>query len=133
MFLNNGSGLKEYIAANPALHHENATTVVHSKISDASISSAECEDEMQDEFYDAITADSSTSDEESDDDQKLVMQVFLILHLSAIKVVYSRNMCHLSFVKFYCLITFPKLSGAKSQAKEYFMGNHNISFKANCW
>ncbi|XP_027918766.1 protein ENHANCED DISEASE RESISTANCE 2-like isoform X3 [Vigna unguiculata] len=68
------AGLKEYIAANPALHHENATTVVHSKISDASISSAECEDEMQDEFYDAITADSSTSDEESDDDQKLVMQ-----------------------------------------------------------
>ncbi|XP_047169321.1 protein ENHANCED DISEASE RESISTANCE 2-like isoform X1 [Vigna umbellata] len=68
------AGLKEYIAANPALHHENATTVVHSKISDASISSAECEDEMQDEFYDAITADSSTSDEESDDDQKLVPQ-----------------------------------------------------------
>lgn len=34
---------------------------------------------MQDEFYDAITADSSTSDEESDDDQKLVLQVFLIL------------------------------------------------------
>ncbi|KAG4932826.1 hypothetical protein JHK87_046828 [Glycine soja] len=68
------SGLKEYIAANPALHHENATTIVHSKLSDASISSAEYEDEMQDEFYDAITADSSTSDEESDDDQKLVLQ-----------------------------------------------------------
>lgn len=77
--LNNVSGLKEYIAANPALHHENATTIVHSKLSDASISSAEYEDEMQDEFYDAITADSSTSDEESDDDQKLVLQVFLIL------------------------------------------------------
>ncbi|KAH1217033.1 Protein ENHANCED DISEASE RESISTANCE 2-like [Glycine max] len=68
------SGLKEYIAANPALHHENGTTIVHSKLSDASISSAEYEDEMQDEFYDAITADSSTSDEESDDDQKLVLQ-----------------------------------------------------------
>lgn len=77
--LNNVSGLKEYIAANPALHHENGTTIVHSKLSDASISSAEYEDEMQDEFYDAITADSSTSDEESDDDQKLVLQVFLIL------------------------------------------------------
>ncbi|KAK7388537.1 hypothetical protein VNO78_23356 [Psophocarpus tetragonolobus] len=68
------SGLKEYIAANPALHHENATTIVHSKLSDASISSAEYEDEMQDEFYDAVTADSSSSDEESDDDQKLVLQ-----------------------------------------------------------
>ncbi|KAL2338480.1 hypothetical protein Fmac_012926 [Flemingia macrophylla] len=68
------AGLKEYIAANPPLHHENATTIVHSKISDASISSTEYEDEMQDEFYDAITADSSTSDEESDDDEKLVLQ-----------------------------------------------------------
>ncbi|TKY54741.1 ENHANCED DISEASE RESISTANCE 2 [Spatholobus suberectus] len=68
------AGLKEYIAANPALLRENATTIVHSKISDASISSTEYEDEMQDEFYDAITADSSTSDEESDDDQKLVVQ-----------------------------------------------------------
>lgn len=81
MLLNNGSGLKEYIAANPALHHENATTIVHSKMSDASISSTEYEDEMHDEFYDAITADTS-SDEESDDDQKLVLQVFLILHIS---------------------------------------------------
>lgn len=68
------AGLKEYIAANPPLHHETATTIVHSKISDASISSTEYEDEMHDEFYDAITADSSTSDEESDDDEKLVLQ-----------------------------------------------------------
>ncbi|XP_057417760.1 protein ENHANCED DISEASE RESISTANCE 2-like isoform X2 [Lotus japonicus] len=64
------AGLKEYISANPALNRENATTVVHSKISDGSISSSEYEDEVLDEFYDAISAESSTSDEESDDDEK---------------------------------------------------------------
>ncbi|WJX95974.1 hypothetical protein P8452_77233 [Trifolium repens] len=64
------SSLKEYIAANPALHQENATTIVDSKISDTSISSSEYEDEVQDEFYDAIAAESSSSDEESDDDEK---------------------------------------------------------------
>lgn len=70
MLLNNGSGLKEYIAANPALHQENATTIVHSKISDSSISISEYEDEVQDEFYDAIAAESSSSGEESDDEEK---------------------------------------------------------------
>ncbi|PNY04600.1 lipid binding protein [Trifolium pratense] len=64
------TSLKEYIAANPALHQENATTIVHSKIPDTSISSSEYEDEVQDEFYDAIAAESSSSDEESDDDEK---------------------------------------------------------------
>ncbi|KAE9602339.1 hypothetical protein Lal_00049435 [Lupinus albus] len=65
------AGLKEYIAANPALHQEYATTIVHSKISDGSMSSSEYEDEVQDQFYDAIAGESSTSDEESDDDEKL--------------------------------------------------------------
>ncbi|XP_061375754.1 protein ENHANCED DISEASE RESISTANCE 2-like [Gastrolobium bilobum] len=65
------AGLKEYIAANPALHRENATTIVHPKNSDVSISSTEYEDEVQDEFYDAVTAESSSSDEESGDDEKL--------------------------------------------------------------
>ncbi|XP_027329168.1 protein ENHANCED DISEASE RESISTANCE 2-like isoform X2 [Abrus precatorius] len=64
------AGLKEYIAANPVLYCETTTTIVHSKISDASISSTEYEDEMKDEFYDAIAADSSSSDEESDDDDE---------------------------------------------------------------
>ncbi|CAK8563537.1 unnamed protein product [Lathyrus sativus] len=64
------AGLKEYIAANPALHQENATTIVHSQISDSSISSSEYEDEVQDEFYDAIAAESSSSGEESDDEEK---------------------------------------------------------------
>ncbi|OIW19508.1 hypothetical protein TanjilG_06963 [Lupinus angustifolius] len=65
------AGLKEYIAANPALHQEYATTVVDSKISDGSTSSYEYEDEMEDEFYDAIAGESSSSDEESDDNLKL--------------------------------------------------------------
>ncbi|XP_073227013.1 protein ENHANCED DISEASE RESISTANCE 2 isoform X2 [Cicer arietinum] len=65
------AGIKEYIAANPALHQENATTIVHFESSDASVSCSEYEDEVQDEFYDAIAAESSASDEESDDDEKL--------------------------------------------------------------
>ncbi|KAK7840094.1 protein enhanced disease resistance 2 [Quercus suber] len=71
-FANGWSGLREYIGANPALSLESATTVVHSKISDVSVSSGEYEDaEVQDEFYDAIAADSSSSseDEESDSDE----------------------------------------------------------------
>jgi hypothetical protein len=88
MLLNNGSGLKEYIAANPALHQENATTIVDSKISDTSISSSEYEDEVQDEFYDAIAAESSSSDEESDDDEKhdlKVCSILLIKHRSSLQ------------------------------------------------
>ncbi|CAL0320155.1 unnamed protein product [Lupinus luteus] len=63
--------LKEYIGANPAVHQlqQYATTDVHSKISDASMTSAEYgKAEVQDEFYDAIAAESSTSDEESDEE-----------------------------------------------------------------
>lgn len=75
MLLNNVLGLKEYIAANPGVHQENATTIVHSKISDASNSSSEYEDEVQDEFYDAIAAESSSSDEESDDEEKPELKV----------------------------------------------------------
>lgn len=82
MLLNNGAGLKEYIAANPALHQESATTIVHSKISDSSISSSEYEDEVQDEFYDAIAAESSSSGEESDDEEKHDQKVcsFLLIN-----------------------------------------------------
>ena len=66
------SGLKEYIAANPAFKFEHSSTVVHSKMSDA-ISGSEYEDsEEQDEFYNAIIADSSSEEEEeeSDDDHE---------------------------------------------------------------
>ncbi|KAJ1428965.1 pleckstrin-like [Sesbania bispinosa] len=63
-------GLKEYIGANPTLHQQDATTVVHPKISGVSMTSADFENmEVQDEFYDAIADESSTSDEESDEEQ----------------------------------------------------------------
>ncbi|XP_062158230.1 protein ENHANCED DISEASE RESISTANCE 2-like isoform X2 [Alnus glutinosa] len=67
------AGLKEYIGANPGLKLESVTTVIHSKISDVSLSNGEYEDsEVQDEFYDAIAADSSSSseDEGSDNDEE---------------------------------------------------------------
>jgi hypothetical protein len=62
-------GLKEYIGANPALHQQDVVTIVHSKISSISCSGAEYENvQVQEEFYDAIAAESLTSDEESDED-----------------------------------------------------------------
>lgn len=70
--LNGWSGIKEYIGANPCLVYESSTTVVHSKLSDVSLSNGEHEEgEVQDEFYDAIAADSSSSseDEESGNDE----------------------------------------------------------------
>ncbi|KAK2450533.1 ENHANCED DISEASE RESISTANCE protein [Trifolium repens] len=63
------AGLKEYIGANPALHQQDVVTIVHSKISSISCSGAEYENvQVQEEFYDAIAAESLTSDEESDED-----------------------------------------------------------------
>lgn len=63
----NRSGLKEYIGANPALKFESSTTVIQSKLSEVSVSNAEFEEsEVKDEFYDAMSADSSSSDEELD-------------------------------------------------------------------
>ncbi|XP_028760833.1 protein ENHANCED DISEASE RESISTANCE 2 [Neltuma alba] len=59
------AGLKEYIGANPEVQKRIASTVVHPKLSDVPLSTAEYEDAVQDEFYDAIAADSS-SEEESD-------------------------------------------------------------------
>lgn len=79
----NGSGIKEYIAANPAFKHESATTVVHSKMPDVSMPNGEYEDaEMKDEFYDAIGDDSSSSseDEESSNGEH-GKKVFLCLPL----------------------------------------------------
>ncbi|KDP38628.1 hypothetical protein JCGZ_03981 [Jatropha curcas] len=64
------AGLKEYVGANPALKSKYATTIVQSKVSDDSTSGSEYEDaEVKDQFYDAISADSSS--EESDDEDQL--------------------------------------------------------------
>ncbi|KAF8036755.1 hypothetical protein BT93_C2462 [Corymbia citriodora subsp. variegata] len=64
------SGLREYIEANPSLKVQSSTAVVQSKVSDISISSSEYEEQdMRDEFYDAISADSSSEEDESDDEE----------------------------------------------------------------
>ncbi|OAY46949.1 protein ENHANCED DISEASE RESISTANCE 2-like isoform X3 [Manihot esculenta] len=64
------AGLKEYIGANPAVKSIFATTVVHSKACDDSIRISEYEDaEINDEFYDAISADSLSSEESDDEDE----------------------------------------------------------------
>ncbi|TKY73074.1 ENHANCED DISEASE RESISTANCE 2 [Spatholobus suberectus] len=78
------AGLKEYIGANPAVLQQYATTVVHSQISNTSMSSSEFVDaKVQDEFYDAIAAESLSSDEESDEDKELdkEQRVFTTLDL----------------------------------------------------
>lgn len=89
-WLNGFSGLKEYIGANPALKYESATTVVHSSISNVSMPIGEYEDaKMQDEFYDAIAANSSSSsdDEESSNDEN-DKKVLAILHTKYINIIY---------------------------------------------
>ncbi|KAG5012406.1 hypothetical protein JHK86_024667 [Glycine max] len=66
-----GRGLNEYIGANLNLVQQYATSI-HSQTSNASMSKSEFVDsEMQDEFYDAISAESLSSDEESDEDMEL--------------------------------------------------------------
>lgn len=77
--VHNVSGLREYIAANPTLKLDSATTVVHSKITDVSVSNEEYEDGgMQEQFYDAIAADSSSEDD-SDDDEEVDKKVFSLM------------------------------------------------------
>ncbi|XP_042511324.1 protein ENHANCED DISEASE RESISTANCE 2-like [Macadamia integrifolia] len=62
------AGLKEYFEANPAFRFDSSTTVVHSKVSTSSASGEFEDEEVSDEFYDAIAADPSSDDEDSDDD-----------------------------------------------------------------
>lgn len=61
-------GLKAYIGANPAFTNESSSTLLCSKNSDYSTSDGEFVDaaEATDEFYDALSSDSSSSDEDSD-------------------------------------------------------------------
>ncbi|XP_031263899.1 protein ENHANCED DISEASE RESISTANCE 2-like [Pistacia vera] len=64
------AGLKEYIGANPNPKSGSSTVVIQSKFSDASSSIGDYEDEedMQEQFYDAIASDSSSSEDEESDD-----------------------------------------------------------------
>lgn len=80
-FVHRYSGLKEYMGANPALKTEHATMIVQSKFSDVSSTNGDYEDEeVQDQFYDAIAEDSSSSeDEDSDDSGELDKKVFFLI------------------------------------------------------
>ncbi|XP_074371561.1 protein ENHANCED DISEASE RESISTANCE 2-like isoform X3 [Apium graveolens] len=62
------AGLKAYIGANPAFSNESSSMLLCSKNSDYSASDGEFVDaaEATDEFYDALSSDSSSSDEDSD-------------------------------------------------------------------
>ncbi|CAN1172283.1 Protein ENHANCED DISEASE RESISTANCE 2 [Linum perenne] len=65
------AGLKEYIGASPALRVESSTTVIRSKNSDGNIAAIDYDDvEVKDEFYDAISGDSSSSSPSSSDVQQ---------------------------------------------------------------
>ncbi|MED6121883.1 hypothetical protein PIB30_034307 [Stylosanthes scabra] len=67
------AGLKEYIGANPSIQQRNSTSALQDKILKSPMSSAKYEeDDVQDEFYDAITKDSS--DEESDHEGRKLKQ-----------------------------------------------------------
>lgn len=70
--------MKEYIEANPSLKLESPATFMQTKFSDVSLSSSDYEDsDVQEEFYDAIAADSSSSsDDESPDDDNDNNEVF---------------------------------------------------------
>nr|GMC65105.1 protein ENHANCED DISEASE RESISTANCE 2-like isoform X1 [Ipomoea batatas] len=64
--------LKEYIGATPALTFEASTVIVHSKTSDVSMPNGECEgEEGADQFYDAITVESSSSSSEDESDNEV--------------------------------------------------------------
>lgn len=75
------AGLKEYIGATPALTFEASTVIVHSKTSDVSMPNGECEgEEGADQFYDAITVESSSSSSEDESDNE-VEPIKKVLHL----------------------------------------------------
>ncbi|BBH08555.1 Protein of unknown function D [Prunus dulcis] len=83
-------GLKEYIGANPALKFESSTTVIQSKLSEVSVSNAEFEEsEVKDEFYDAMSADSSSSDEELDN--KILIATLYTLQDSKLNLALKRT------------------------------------------
>lgn len=71
--------LKAYIGANPAFTNESSSTLLCSKNSDYSASDGEFVDaaEAADEFYDALSSDSSSSDEDSDKEVESDRKVFV--------------------------------------------------------
>lgn len=71
-------GLKAYIGANPGFSNESSSTFLCSKSSDYSTSDGEFVDaaEATDEFYDALSSDSSSSEEDSDKEVESDSKVF---------------------------------------------------------
>jgi len=85
------TGLKEYIGANPALLQQYATSAVRSHVSNPSMTGSDfAEQEIQDEFYDAIAAESSSSDDESDDNKGSDEVSFFNLCINC-KKIFNRN------------------------------------------
>lgn len=120
-----GLGLKEYIRANPAVASESPTTIIHSKISDFLASNGELKDaEARDEFYDAVSGDSSSEDDDSDNDSEEVNKVLFYFFIS-----FTRNILTFAFwgSKWF---PFP-LSGKKNQIKKCFMGHSKPCNKAD--
>lgn len=77
------AGLKEYIGATPALTFEASTVIVHSKTSDVSMPNGEFEgEEGADEFYDAITVESSSSSSSEDESDNEVEPIKKVPHPS---------------------------------------------------
>lgn len=72
------SGLKEYIEANPALKAETPVSVLQAKVSDMSSSNSDFEDlnVEDDEFYDAVSTDSSSESDEEETNKKVRMILF---------------------------------------------------------
>ncbi|CAN1172280.1 Protein ENHANCED DISEASE RESISTANCE 2-like [Linum perenne] len=93
------AGLKEYIGASPALRVESSTTVIRSKNSDGNIAA------IKDEFYDAISGDSSSSSPSSSDEEDNVQQdrrvklknVSWAIASFALKRTSGASFCKLSF------------------------------------
>jgi len=67
VLVNDISGLKEYIGANPAFKYETSATVVQSKFQDVP-NGEYVDEEMEEQFYDATDSSSGEEDEEESDD-----------------------------------------------------------------
>lgn len=95
--------MKEYIGANPALKCASSTTFVQSKLSPVSNADYN-ESDVKDEFYDAISTDSSSSDDEESDDDALNNKVLpsLLFETELVLQFNVAQVCLAPFVLFRC-------------------------------
>ncbi|KAK7304122.1 hypothetical protein RJT34_15186 [Clitoria ternatea] len=117
------AGLKEYIGANPTLF-EQASPVAHFKRSNTSMCAADfAHIELQEEFYDAIAAESPSSDEESDEDKELDHKVSFSLLINYDK----KN--EMIFVLKYLVILF----ASPDPSKELDRHANPVTIDASNW